>query len=81
MPAVMRTQYWSVAVKGELTPKLLIYRSISVPPLTCGHELCVVNKKMDTASRNELALKHVWTESFGASTPPHLFYMDDGFLQ
>ncbi|XP_061537112.1 uncharacterized protein LOC133404806 [Phycodurus eques] len=45
--AAMRTSYRSVVVKKELgrKAKLSIYRSISVPPLTGGHELRVVTQR------------------------------------
>ncbi|KAK3526284.1 hypothetical protein QTP70_022683 [Hemibagrus guttatus] len=42
--AVMRSMYWSVVVKKELSrkAKLSIYQSIYVSTLTYGHELCVM---------------------------------------
>ncbi|XP_061625696.1 probable ATP-dependent RNA helicase DDX17 isoform X2 [Phyllopteryx taeniolatus] len=53
--AVMRTLYRSLVVKKELSRKvkLSIYRSISVPTLTYGHELWVVTER--TRSRIQAA--------------------------
>ncbi|KAK3547561.1 hypothetical protein QTP86_024709 [Hemibagrus guttatus] len=46
--AVMRSMYWSVVVKKELSRKvkLSIYQSVYVPTLTYGHELCVMTKRV-----------------------------------
>ncbi|KAK3558055.1 hypothetical protein QTP86_006473 [Hemibagrus guttatus] len=46
--AVMRSMYWSVVVKKELSrkAKLLIYQSIYVPTLTYGHELWVMTERV-----------------------------------
>ncbi|KAK3513401.1 hypothetical protein QTP70_014229 [Hemibagrus guttatus] len=45
--AVMRSMYWSVVVKKELSrkAKLSIYQSIYVPTLTYGHELWVMTER------------------------------------
>jgi len=47
--AVMRALYRLVVVKRELSrkAKFSIYRPISVPTLTYGHELWVVTEKRD----------------------------------
>ncbi|KAF7641692.1 hypothetical protein LDENG_00274630, partial [Lucifuga dentata] len=44
---VLRTLYWTVMVKRELSQKvrLSIYQSIYVPILTYGHELWVVTER------------------------------------
>ncbi|KAK3543057.1 hypothetical protein QTP70_010553 [Hemibagrus guttatus] len=46
--AVMRSMYWSVVVKKELSQKakLSIYQSIYVPTLTYGHELWVMTESV-----------------------------------
>ncbi|KAK3516276.1 hypothetical protein QTP70_008643 [Hemibagrus guttatus] len=46
--AVMRSMYWSVVVKKELSRKAKpsIYQSIYVPTLTYGHELWVMTKRV-----------------------------------
>ncbi|KAK3556314.1 hypothetical protein QTP70_007118 [Hemibagrus guttatus] len=46
--AVMRSMYWSVVVKKELSrkAKLSIYQSIYVPTLTYGHELWVMTERV-----------------------------------
>ncbi|KAK3520189.1 hypothetical protein QTP70_017925 [Hemibagrus guttatus] len=46
--AVMRSMYWSVVVKEELSwkAKLSIYQSIYVPTLTYGHELWVMTERI-----------------------------------
>ncbi len=51
----MRSIYWSVAVKKELSgkAKLSIYQSIYVPNLTYGHELWVMTER--TRSRIQAA--------------------------
>ncbi len=53
--AVMRSMYWSVVVKKELShkAKLSIYRSIYVLTLTYGHELWVMTER--TRSRIQAA--------------------------
>ncbi len=45
--AVMRSMYWSVVVKKEMSckAKLSIYRSIYVPTLTYGYELWVMTER------------------------------------
>ena len=45
--AVVRTLYWSVAVKRELSQKakLFVYWSIFVPTLNYGHELWEVTER------------------------------------
>ncbi len=45
--AVMRSMYWSIVVKNELSrkAKISIYRSIYVPTLTYGHELWVMTER------------------------------------
>ncbi|KAK3538698.1 hypothetical protein QTP86_013041 [Hemibagrus guttatus] len=47
--AVMRSMYWSVVVKMELSQKakLSIYQSIYVPILTYGHELWVMTERVN----------------------------------
>ncbi|KAK3558236.1 hypothetical protein QTP86_013969 [Hemibagrus guttatus] len=46
--AVMRSMYWSVVVKKELSrkAKLSIYQSIYAPTLTYGHELWVMTERV-----------------------------------
>ncbi|KAK3514795.1 hypothetical protein QTP70_032195, partial [Hemibagrus guttatus] len=46
--AVMRSMYWSVVVKKELSrkAKLSIYQSIYIPTLTYGHELWVMTERI-----------------------------------
>ena len=43
-----RTLRWSIVVKRELSRKLklLFYRSIFVPTVTCGHEFWIVGQRM-----------------------------------
>jgi len=47
LSTVMRTLFWSVVIKRELSrkAKLSIYLSMFVPTLTYGHEICVVTKR------------------------------------
>ncbi|KAI3364208.1 hypothetical protein L3Q82_010807 [Scortum barcoo] len=63
--AVMRSVYWTVVVKKELSrkAKLSIYRSIYVPTLTYGHELWVMTERTrsaDTSGRNEFPPQGGW---------------------
>ncbi|KAK3532449.1 hypothetical protein QTP86_018088, partial [Hemibagrus guttatus] len=55
--AVMRSMYWSVVMKKELSQKakLSIYQSIYVPTLTYGHELWVMTERISSRTvRREL---------------------------
>ncbi len=51
--AVMRSMYWSVMVKKELSCKAKLSVSIYVPTLTYGHELWVMTER--TRSRIQAA--------------------------
>ncbi|KAK3567864.1 hypothetical protein QTP86_027337 [Hemibagrus guttatus] len=55
--AVMRSMYWSVVVKKDLSQKakLSIYQSIYVPTLTYGHELWVMTERARLPTRQTLA--------------------------